>query len=161
LTRAVLCRLLKRTLCSTNPQKGDMNEVVRELTASPAAELREQNRVLVTTVARAYKQAKGLPLLCATDYDPAPVTQSRKWTPQSCEFCIDVENAIRKITGNKPDADVLLEAWNRLQKDDAVIGKDGARLIRLAAPIFNARGLHPAKYFRIIRHGSASARRPA
>jgi len=136
-----------------------MNEVVaREFTASPAAELREQNRVLVVTVARAYQEAKELPLLCATSYDPAPVTQSRKWTPQSCEFCVDVENAVAKIT-NKPDKDVLLGAWNRLQQDDAVIGKDGARFIKLAAPIFDVRGLHPARYFRVIRHGSASTRR--
>lgn len=110
-----------------------MKEDVYEFTASPAAELKEQNRVLVTTVARAYKEAKELPVICAGSFDPAPITRSKKWTPEICHF--------------------------RLQQDDAVIGKDGARLIKLAAPIFNARGLHPARYFRVIRHGSASTRR--
>lgn len=134
-----------------------MKEDVCEFRASPAAELREQNRVLVTAVARAYREAKELPVMCASSYDPAPITRSKRWTPDICHFIVDVEHAVAKIT-NKPDKDVLLAAWTRLQKDDAVIGKDGARLIKLAAPIFSARGLHPAAYFRHMRRGSVSQR---
>ena len=74
-----------------------MKTEVCELTASPAAELRERNRVLVTTIALAYKEAKELPIICASSYDPAPVTRSKKWTPEVCHFTVDVENASRRL----------------------------------------------------------------
>ena len=152
---------IRDAYCNTFPipNEEEMKEDVREFTASPAAELREQNRLLVTTVARAYREAKELPVICAGSFDPAPVARSKKWTPEICHFIVDVENAIAKVTTNKPDKDALLAAWDRLQEEDAVIGRDGARFIRLAAPILHTRGLHPAAYFRVIRHGSASIRK--
>jgi hypothetical protein len=129
-----------------------------ERTESTKVDLEQWRRALVVTVARTYMAAKELPVMCASNYDPTPITRSRKWTPQSCEFVCDVENAVRRVLENKPDADELVNAWERLQDDSNPIGKREARVIKLLAPIFETRELHPTQYFRRVRLGSPHRR---
>ena len=118
----------------------------------------EWDRCLVLAVAEAYVKVKDLPVLCAVDFDPAPVTHSRRWSPDSCHFCVDVGHAVRDALKNQPDAVELEAAWERLLEDSTVVKKTGAKLITRLARVFDARGLHPARYFKTIRRGSPNKR---
>lgn len=119
-----------------------------EIIESAAAARRAEQRLLVVSVANAYAWCRNLPAICATNPDPNTSRRSSRWTPDTAGFVIDTERAIAKVIGDQHDRDVLFAAWKQLQEDDAVIGVDGARLIRLAAPIFAKHGLRPAEYFR-------------
>jgi hypothetical protein len=131
-----------------------------ETAESTAVELAKESQWqwecrLVRGVIDAYSQVKQLPVICAISYDPAPPAHSRKWSPDSAHYCCDVEHAVRDVCAG--DAE-LLASWARLLEEDAPIGKSDVKTIRKLAKVFEVRGLHPARYFRIIRHGSPKRR---
>jgi hypothetical protein len=99
-----------------------------------------------------------LPVLAASNCDPTPGSHSQKWTPTSCHFVVDVENAVRHVVEKLPDADELIRAWERLQDDDTVIRESETRLIRLLALVFKDRGLEPWQYFTTVRQGGIKRR---
>jgi hypothetical protein len=110
---------------------------------------------LVRDVVKAYGLIKELPVLGAVNPDPSPVTHARRWSPDSAHFCIDVDHAVRDAC----NGDFELQApWKHLLVDETVIRKADAKLIRRLARLLEARGLHPAKYFRKIHHGSPQRR---
>jgi hypothetical protein len=129
-----------------------------EIDASALYELRPSNKSLVVSVARAYREAKELPAIAAINYDPNPTTQSRKWTPESCHFTLDVENAVFHALRNSSYKRELRATWEHLQDESNMAKRDARSLIRLLAPIFAARGLSPERYFQRIRYGSAKRR---
>ena len=106
-----------------------------------------EQRFIVQQVGGAYAQLSDLPALAARTYDPNPESRSLTRTASSAEFAADVENAVRYAVRNQPDAVALIKAWHRLCLDPNTIGEVESRFIKLAGPIFIARGLHPRQYF--------------
>jgi hypothetical protein len=129
-----------------------------EVKESAVAELRARNRAIVVGVAKAYREACNLPVMCARDYDLSPVSCSRIWTPTVAHYKADCEAAVRKIVSNKSDAEELTAAWERLQTEDGVMGSSGMRFIKLAAPIFTVRELEPNRYFRVNKYPQRAGR---
>jgi hypothetical protein len=104
------------------------------------------NRQLVLSVGEAYSKIRELPVLSAISYDP--MQRPKRWTPDSCHFCADVEHAVRDALKSRADAEELESAWNALVEDCEVIGKPSERLVNLLAKFFDVRGLHPHRYFK-------------
>lgn len=115
---------------------------------------------LVEAVARCYLITRDLPVLSSSDYDPIPAARSRRWTPDSCHYIVDVENTVRRALKGKPDEGELRDTWQALLDREGVAGKTDERLVRILGPVFRRNRLDPADYFRTIRKGSPQ-RRPA
>jgi hypothetical protein len=128
-----------------------------EQTESAVAARRAAQRMLVISVARTYAWCRNLPALCAINPDPHPPRRSSRWTPDTAAYTIDCERAVAKATEDQSDKEVLFAAWEKLQGDDAVIGVDGARFIKLAAPVFAARGLRD--YFTVNKYPQPKVQR--
>ncbi|WP_158788591.1 hypothetical protein [Granulicella sp. L46] len=132
------------------------NEAIESAVTGLAKESRwEWELRLVQSVSDAYKQVRQLPVLCATDYNPSPPTRSRRVSPDSVHYEIDVLHAVTFACNG--DAE-MLASWERLVEDDTVVSNKEAKLIRRLARVFEARGLHPGQYFRIVRRGSPKRR---
>jgi hypothetical protein len=119
-----------------------------ERTEAAAAARRAIDRELVTAVAQVYKQFRTLPPIAAINPDPNPASRSIRWSSDTAHFTVDVERALQFAMENKPDANILKDAWKQLQSDPSITNKDAARLIRILAPVLDRRGLHPRSYFR-------------
>jgi uncharacterized tellurite resistance protein B-like protein len=81
-----------------------------------------------------------------------------RWNPDSAHFVIDTQKALMAALEKQPDRLELIRAWARIVFDDSVIRETESRLISLAAPVFQARELDPAKYFRHIKQGRIDRR---
>jgi hypothetical protein len=156
LTRAVSSAPLHEAV----EQKSTREMMKSEKPESTAVELAKENTWawecrLVRDVVKAYRLVRELPVLGAVNPDPAPVTHSRRWSPDSCHFVIDVERCVRDACNGDSE---LQASWGHLLENDTTISKADAKLIRRLARLLEARGLHPAKYFRKIHHGSPQRR---
>jgi hypothetical protein len=127
-----------------------------ESTESPR--LKHWELKLVRSVARAYARMRCLPTMIAQNVDDSPGARSMRWNPDSAHFVIDTQKALTAVLENQPDRLALIKAWARIVIDDSVIRETESRLISLVAPVFQARGLDPAIYFRHIKQGRLDRR---
>ena len=116
-----------------------------------------KQREVVTKVAATYRRMKHLPPVVSQNLDETPDSRSLKWSPTSCHFVADVENALRAALAGRPNRQELIKAWVRLCVDsDSVIGPYEAELIALMYPLIRARGLGWT-YFKPYRFGRRAA----
>lgn len=129
-------------------------------TYSSAAERWAEQRRLVGLVVAAYRAVKDLPCIAALNPDPTSRGNSNRWSPDSAHYAVDVENTVRRVIESKPEAErtALAKAWAALLSDDAKIGKEEQRLIRLLAGPMYTKQLHPGLYFRTNRYPQRRSR---
>jgi len=128
-----------------------MRESVRYDGRANAREFQARSKKLVLSVMENYVRVKGLPLLCAINPDPDPVSVSSKWSPTTCHYGIDVEEATRQAL--KDDLS-LQAAWFKLALGEIVPAGLAQRVFDKCSRFYRARGLEPGHYF-----GSSSTRR--
>jgi hypothetical protein len=118
-------------------------------------EAQAEDRSLFMNVVDAYLSIRGLPVLCAMNLDEdAP--RPRKWTPQSCHFIVDVENATAAALKDP----IEQAAWFELASGGTAPAAVALRVISRCARFYRARSLSPESYFRppMRRGHSATAR---
>lgn len=121
---------------------------------SSAAERLAEQHCLVRKVIEGYLAVLFLEPLVAFEYEETR-RGSKKWSPDSAHYSIDVSNTVRRVIEAKPESDrpELWTAWDNLLADpDGKLGKTGERLVKLLAGPFYTKKLHPALYFRPNPH---------
>lgn len=101
-------------------------------------------------VAKTYKHIRNLEPVVAINYnDEEPPNE--KLTYDSINFLVDVDNATQKAIGNDP---FLYAEWVKLVNGEEVNSGLISRLANKLGRCFEARELHPGKYFRTIKRNS-------
>lgn len=120
-------------------------------TYNNATERWEQQRRLVMVVIATYRAVCSLEPIVAANNNPESRSRRNKWSPDSCHFKCDCENAVTRVIEAKPESErpALWTAWDKLLSDDNdKLGWHDQRLIRLLAGSFYTKELHPAIYFK-------------
>jgi hypothetical protein len=101
-------------------------------------------------VAKTYNHIRNLEPIVAINYnDEEP--PNAKLNYDSIAYLIDVDNAVQKSISNDPS---LYAEWLKLVNGEAVGSGLISRLANKLGRCFEARELHPVKYFRTIKRNS-------
>lgn len=143
------------SFAAQNPAKGDM-QVKKSGMATDRP--RRWQFQFVRRVADCYLRMRHLEPMVAQNLDETPGARSMRWQPETCNFSIDVEHAVRDAIKAHVDAPDLAKAWRRYLEDDSVMRGTERKLIAILAPVFDVRELEPKEYFTprrypIRRHG--------
>jgi hypothetical protein len=113
------------------------------------------SKSLFKRVVAKYVDCKSLPTVCAVDSDADNPSKSRRMSPNTIHYAVDVEHATVAALQN----DSILEAgWFALAQEKPCDGNTARKVITSCAKLYATRGLDPGIYFRHLRCGSIDRR---